>query len=119
MANTTAVPIHPTYPSPHAAHFVAVGSWPQQSLGSLLARTAQRHAAREALIEDGTRLTFHEFERRVQQVVAQLYRQRWQVEFFAQDSWRVSRRLNIDYGARFAWQSAPAAERIGLCSSAT
>lgn len=27
----------------------------------------------------------------------------WNVEFFAQDSWRVSRKLTIDYGMRFYW----------------
>jgi hypothetical protein len=29
-----------------------------------------------------------------------------QFEWFAQDSWRVSRRLNLDYGVRFAWHGA-------------
>lgn len=60
------MPIAPTYPSPHAAEFRAAGHWPQQSLATLFAHTAQAHAARESLIDGSCRLTFHELDRRVQ-----------------------------------------------------
>ena len=63
------MPITPTYPSPHAAHFRAAGYWPQQSLAALFARTVQRHATRESLIDDTRRLTFAELDRLVQQTV--------------------------------------------------
>jgi cyclohexanecarboxylate-CoA ligase len=63
----TSVPISPTFPNAHAAHFRAAGSWPQQSLAALFARTAQERATRECLIEGTQRLTFHDLELLVQQ----------------------------------------------------
>ena len=69
MAHTTAVPISPTFPNPHVAHFRAAGSWPQQSLAALFARTVQRQPARESLIEGTRRLTFHDLNELVQRAV--------------------------------------------------
>jgi len=64
------VPISPTYPSPYAAQFRALGQWPQQSLTTLFARRVQSHATREALVDGSRRLTFEDLNRLTQQVAA-------------------------------------------------
>jgi cyclohexanecarboxylate-CoA ligase len=64
------VPLSPTYPSPHAAQFLAGRHWPQQSLATLFARTVESHATREALVDGSRRLTFEDVNRLVQQVAA-------------------------------------------------
>jgi cyclohexanecarboxylate-CoA ligase len=60
------VPITPTHPSPYADRFRAAGSWAQQSIAALFARTTHQQAARESLIDPTQRLTFHELDRLVQ-----------------------------------------------------
>jgi len=66
------VPLSPTFPNPYAAHFRTAGSWPQQSLAALFARTAQAQATRECLIEDTQRLTFRDLDGLVQRTAGAL-----------------------------------------------
>ena len=87
MAHTTAVPISPTFPNPHAAHFRAAGSWPQQSLATLFARTAQGQATRECLIDDTQRLTFRDLD-----------------GFVAPDGGRTAQSLGLGRGDVIAYQ---------------
>ncbi len=63
MADTIAVPVAPTYPSPYAVQFRAAGYWPEQPLGTLFARTTLRYPQRECVIDGSRRLTFLEIER--------------------------------------------------------
>ena len=62
------MPIAPTHPNPHAPEYRAAGHWPQQPLGDLLARTAERHPTQMAIIDGARRLRFAELDRLVQRV---------------------------------------------------
>jgi cyclohexanecarboxylate-CoA ligase len=69
VSNTTAarycsdVPIVPTHPNPNAALYRRAGHWPQQPLGALFARTAQRFPDHDAIIDGARRLTCRDLDR--------------------------------------------------------
>jgi acyl-CoA synthetase (AMP-forming)/AMP-acid ligase II len=67
------VPIVPTHPNPSAAAYRNAGHWPQQPIGALFARTVERLADHDAIVDGTHRLTFRELDRLSQRAALGLH----------------------------------------------
>lgn len=67
------MPIVPTHPNPSAAAYRRAGHWPQQPIGALFARTVERLADHDAIVDGAYRLTFRELDQLSQRAALGLH----------------------------------------------